>query len=249
MKKQFSLLLALLILFTALFSGCIEEDDAPRKKKKPATEPTESINAEQTEPTATQPPETEPPTVPTEPLTTQFPYTLSVPAETCVFKAPNRDSAFVQTIGDDGVYTIVEEQRDAQGDRWGRLKSGVGWVNLTDFFCDGAQLPPVTISRSGELLQSRPHRLVQVHTTYVRKISLVAHQPVTNVQVVFTNHGERQSTAYTCESLEPTRPLVLTLNFEGDFFGYVIEYTDTSGNHHSHSITESGLDGSLIVSY
>ena len=248
MKKSFALL-SLILVFTILLGGCDLEEDAPRKKKKPVTEPSASVSAEQTELPATLPPQTEPPTEPTEPLSTSFPYTLKVPAEACVFKEPNRDSQFVQTIGADGTYTIVAEERDLQGDRWGRLKSGIGWVNLSNFFCEGSQLPPITISRSGELLLSRPHQLINVHSTYVRKISLMTHQHVTNLRVVFTNHGEQQETVYACTTLNPTMPLVLALNFEGDFFGYDIEYTDSNGNFHSHSICESGLDGSLVVDY
>ena len=31
-----------------------------------------------------------------------------------------------------GVYTIVEEKIDSSGVKWGRLKSGVGWIKLNE---------------------------------------------------------------------------------------------------------------------
>ena len=66
MKKSFALL-SLILVFTILLGGCDLEEDAPRKKKKPVTEPSASVSAEQTELPTTLPLQTEPPTEPTEP--------------------------------------------------------------------------------------------------------------------------------------------------------------------------------------
>ncbi len=45
-------------------------------------------------------------------------------------KSPTVDSARVGVITDSGVYTIVEESTGNGASKWGKLKSGVGWISL-----------------------------------------------------------------------------------------------------------------------
>ena len=45
-------------------------------------------------------------------------------------KKPTTESAVVGAIKDKGVYTIVEEATGAGAKKWGRLKSGAGWISL-----------------------------------------------------------------------------------------------------------------------
>lgn len=45
-------------------------------------------------------------------------------------KGPGTNYATVGQIKDKGVYTIVEEQPGTGASRWGRLKSGAGWIAL-----------------------------------------------------------------------------------------------------------------------
>lgn len=63
------------------------------------------------------PPKTENPA-----QTNSVPYTVNIPAETDVYSAPA-----VTQIKKKGVYTIVEEKNG-----YGKLKSGVGWIKLSD---------------------------------------------------------------------------------------------------------------------
>ena len=58
-------------------------------------------------------------------------YTLSLPEGSAVYAEPGYYGEIAETISADGVFTIVEEQRDACGNLWGRLKSGAGWVALS----------------------------------------------------------------------------------------------------------------------
>ena len=85
-------------------------------------------------PAATDPPaETKPPVeaepVPTIPLH-DVPYTTGLSASTLIYTKPDRSSKQVQSVGVDGIYTIVEEAYDSVGNIWGKLKSGAGWVML-----------------------------------------------------------------------------------------------------------------------
>lgn len=59
-----------------------------------------------------------------------LPRTVSLPAGTTVHAAPDISSDRAQTIDEDGVFTIVEDTRDASGNLWGKLQSGAGWVAL-----------------------------------------------------------------------------------------------------------------------
>ena len=48
-----------------------------------------------------------------------------------IFSGPGYDEFCVGTVRKAGVYTIVEEVDDGEGHLWGRLKSGAGWIDLT----------------------------------------------------------------------------------------------------------------------
>ena len=40
------------------------------------------------------------------------------------------NTAKVGTITDKGIYTIVEEKTGSGATKWGKLKSGAGWISL-----------------------------------------------------------------------------------------------------------------------
>ena len=83
------------------------------------------------------PAETTAPTVPVQTLPTietaaptesAVPYLLRIERnDQSIHEGPSYDDIFVATVGEKGVYTIVEEATDAEGNLWGRLKSGIGW--------------------------------------------------------------------------------------------------------------------------
>ena len=59
------------------------------------------------------------------------PYRVKVTADCLVIrKGAGADTAAVGKITDHGVYTVVEEKNGAGAIRWGRLKSGAGWIPL-----------------------------------------------------------------------------------------------------------------------
>ena len=271
MKKILSIGLILLML-VGMLAGCAdrdaEEETTRRRSKKSQsaqqlTEPEESetqepeteTQAPTTAPTTaatTQAPTTEAPAAPEqtqEPLSTSFPYLLELPAEAPIYAQPGTDSKFVQYVGQVGTYTIMEEARDAAGQRWGKLKSGLGWVNVSDPLCGGQNQQPMTIYSATQATLDNDHYKAYVHSEYTRNIAIRANEPITNLCIVFTNMGQRQETVYTQVQLSTDKPLVAKLSFAGDFYGYCIEYTDANGTFHSHEIYESGKDGSLVINY
>ena len=48
-----------------------------------------------------------------------------------IHEQPDSNSMITYVIDEAANYTIVAEAYDGSGDLWGKLKSGVGWVNLS----------------------------------------------------------------------------------------------------------------------
>ena len=60
-----------------------------------------------------------------------FPYRVKVTAD-CLYirKGAGTNTTIAGSITDKGVYTIVEEKTGVGATKWGKLKSGVGWISL-----------------------------------------------------------------------------------------------------------------------
>lgn len=59
------------------------------------------------------------------------PYRVKVTAECLhIWKGPGTDTTKAGYISDKGVYTIVEERNGTGATKWGKLKSGAGWIPL-----------------------------------------------------------------------------------------------------------------------
>ena len=72
-----------------------------------------------------------PPATPAPETQQTLPYTLRMKGNTPVHEGPGTEYDFISTIGADGTFTIVEEATDTDGNKWGKLKSGLGWVNIS----------------------------------------------------------------------------------------------------------------------
>lgn len=57
-------------------------------------------------------------------------YTISVYPPVDIYAGPGYNYSYVDSIYEEGVYTIVGEHTDSSGIKWGKLKSGVGWIDL-----------------------------------------------------------------------------------------------------------------------
>ena len=61
----------------------------------------------------------------------EIPYLVRINTSVLnIRKQPTTKSAIVGAIRDRGVYTIVEESDGAGATKWGKLKSGAGWISL-----------------------------------------------------------------------------------------------------------------------
>ena len=61
----------------------------------------------------------------------ECPYLVKVTADVLnIRKGAGSDTVKVGSITDRGVYTIVSEENGTGASKWGKLKSGAGWISL-----------------------------------------------------------------------------------------------------------------------
>ncbi len=181
----------------------------------------------------------------------ETPYTWKIPAWVSIFDGPGYDYAYKKPVGRDGVYTIVEEQPDMEGNLWGRLKSGAGWVDLT--YLEYAKTLPVIVSfADDELLESGEYIFRRADASeYSVKIAVRANELLQNVcftsQMLGEAFWETDEILYSAKYMQTWRPLVIEVTFWGDMTTFGFDFTDANGTEHHYLINISGRNGSLYV--
>lgn len=248
MKKILALLLALL----CLLSGCLTENDgsAPTilPKGTTAAQPDTPTQPDVTTQPATQTTEA------TQPATEAAAYSVRIPlADQSIFDTPSYDGQFVGVVEQAGVYTIVEEVTDAEGNLWGKLKSGAGWVDLTQIR-EILQHPPVLTANFADqtLLESGQYHTFQTEDDQsVIRVAFRATRKLTDFSihsVAFGDEGyQPDQTLYALEQLDREKPVVADLAFPGDLSAYAISFTDESGTQYRYLLSVSGRNGTLVL--
>jgi len=247
--KRIALLLAAVILLCML-GGCLTENDG----SEPTTLPKGTTAAQQEE--TTLPSEASQPTETTVPVTTQggSAYTVKIPLpDQSIFDAPTYDGRFVGVVEQAGVYTIVEEAADDEGNLWGRLKSGAGWVDLTQIR-ETEQHPPVLTANFADesLLESGQYHTFQMDLDRsVIRVAFRATRKLTDFSIYSVAFGDEgyqpDQTLYTLEQLDREKPVVADLAFPGDLSAYAILFTDESGTQYRYLLSVSGRNGTLVL--
>lgn len=252
-------LAAVLLLLAVTLTGC-SADTAPPIQ----TEPT----AVATIPAATEPAPTELPAptetiAPTEPVEettilaeteapkTELPYLQRIPyADQSIFDGPGYDYVFVGTVKEAGTYTIVEEARDVEDNLWGKLKSGAGWIDLTDIRSEERKAEPLRANYADDqLLKSGNfHRYVGCTAEYALQIAFRANESLTDVRLYSMEFYETMELAeelFYLSRLEPEKPFVADLDFPGDFSTYAILFTDSTGQQRYFTVSISLRNGAV----
>ena len=151
----------------------------------------------------------------------------------------------VALIEEAGVYTIVEEATDADGNLWGRLKSGAGWICLTE-----PALAPIYADYAEESFNAF-HAYWSDETDYITSIGFTPAEKLTDVKFGLLDWFETESwqmseVLYTIDELDPEHPFLAQVVFWGDMTTYGISFTDESGEMRHYAISISGKDGSLV---
>lgn len=206
-------------------------------------------------PETTAPPETTLPPETVEVPEKAVPYLLDIPrADQSIFAKPTYDSQFVRTVEKAGWYTIVEEQWDSEGNLWGKLKSGIGWIDLSELYYKKEYPDLVTANYADKelLKKGNYHHCVVDDTEYAEQVAFRAAETLYNVQFFVTVYDaetgwETSENLLFLAKLTPQKPLVVDVAF-GDTTEYKISFEDGDGEFYVYTISVSGRNGALICS-
>ena len=246
-----------LLLCALLLVGCgkAEEPAAPVITASPVptatpapTEVPTATPAPTAVPTATPAP-TEVPTA--TPAPTAAPadtsFTVSLRASVEIFNGPGYDSVFARSVGQDGVYTIVEEAW-VDGHCWGKLKSGAGWVDLTKAKEPATMPLEVFFADSSSLAGIKSTYFAMDSTPYSVYVAVRALEPLADLQVTeleFDGTDYYASESYYGADLAKDEALVLEVEFTGDMTSFGLSFN--AGDHRRFfAFYCSGRNGSLI---
>ena len=198
----------------------------------------------------TLPPVTEPVIETTAPVETTAPaareYTLRIEdPETMLYAGPAFLSGAVAMVEEAGTYTIVEESLDRDGNTWGRLKSGAGWICLTE-----PALAPIYADYAAESFNAY-HAYWSDETDYITAIGFTPAEKLTNVRFGLLDWFETESwqmaeELYTVDEIDPDHAFLAQVVFWGDMTTYGISFTDADGAERHFAVSISGKDGSLV---
>lgn len=265
MKRIYAYILTILVL--ALLTGCQMESPGwvkPWETSAPAATET-TAPTEAAPPTETAAPSQSPTEAPTEAHTTEpaateaegsdLPYLLKIDrADQSIYEGPGYDYVFVGTVQLRGTYTIVEEAWDYEGNLWGKLKSGAGWVDLTQIRSPEYANALISANYADDnlILHGDYHYCPGDNSEYRIPIAIRAYGKLRNVELCaydFAGDDFVMGEAFfTLSEMDEDLPLVAELAFPGDMSMYGISFVDEDGVTHTYSISVSGRNGSLVLS-
>ena len=239
MKKLLFIMLALSLLLTACGMGqTVSVRSIPTETTvlptaaEPEAQTTAAVEA------------TEPAALPTQKRLLPYTVKLTDPGMK-IYEHPDfqANPGSMDTIGQTGVYTIVEEAIDSAGNLWGKLKSGVGWICLHN-----AQNFPVSARLAEQDTVFQYHYDCQ-EKEYVTSIAMTANEDVYEFRF--------QKLAWNGDALQTQQELATAelfykdcvflgdVVFHGDMTVYGFSFVDQAGNTRYFALSLSGRDGSL----
>ena len=252
--KRYRLVLFLGVLCAMLLCSCSKTDGQSEPSGSGSTSKSDvSISApaqsspQENQPDQSTPAQSEPEKIQPE---ARVPYTIPLEVATPVYSGPSYDWEYAQIVDQDGVYTIVEEAVDEEGNLWGRLKSGVGWVDLTYVRSDRAVNAPLTASFADKALLSggNYHQFMAGDAEKGVQIAFRAREDLKDVSITSLDlEGKAERTLHTQDALTEEKPLVVQVLFYGDLTAYGISFTDSSGNARNFAVYISGRNGALVL--
>lgn len=210
--------------------------------------PTEAVTEPATQPATES--TTEPPTEPV-----SLPYLQAIGRDDqSIFDGPGYDYCFAGTVEIATVYTIVEEAWDPDGNLWGRLKSGAGWVDLTEIRSWETSYEPISANFADDRLihSGTYHHCVADTSEYAVQLAFRAYDVLYDFSfysLAFVDSGyEPDELLFSLPELTPEKPFVADVAFPGDMSMFAVSFTDKSGTVYNYSVSISGRNGALILS-
>lgn len=191
------------------------------------------------------------PEEPTEPVFVS--YVQNIPGNQSVYSGPGYDYSFVMSIGIPGTYTIVEETMDYEGNLWGKLKSGAGWINLTDVRNKNACPPMLTVNfANNSEYGTDDYYFIADTSEYAVPVLFLASQPLRYLTLYAVRYDEngmiQREVLYCLDYIDSEKPVVMVLGFPGDMSTYTISFEDSQGEEIYYNLYISGRNGELVMS-
>lgn len=182
----------------------------------------------------------------------EVPYLQKVPNATqAIYRGPGYDYACTGIVEEAGTYTIVEESMDAAGRLWGRLKSGRGWIDLTDVRKGADDWVEIRYADADLMASGAYHAYTSEQSEYTVYLLFRPKMPLKNVQLLSFDVVEAglgvSRVLYALPDLQPDMPLLAGVVFYGDMTTYGFSATDDQGHQRCYTVSVSGYDGSLVV--
>jgi len=182
-----------------------------------------------------------------------FPYALKITRpDLMIYTAPGYDNADIGTLLDIGVYTITEHFVCDEGFTWGKLKSGIGWIDLDIATSEAPHIPITLELTKRKTLDSMDcHSYITEETDYTQYLCLQSYEKLTDISFcimdLVEDYLESGEILYTLEELNTDKPLVVGVVFHGDFTTFGLSFTDSFGKKCNYIIYTSGRNGSVIM--
>ena len=189
----------------------------------------------------------------TAPDAAHLPYIQKVRrADQSIHAGPGYDYPINGTVEQAGSYTITTQITDWEGFLWGRLKSGAGWINLSEIrqqediqLSLTANFADKTLLNSGNF-----HRFTDDASPEAICIAVRAYENLTDLTLYIPDYSVEQETwtpVYTQAQIGSEKPLVADLSLPGDMSYYGVSFKDSAGALSYYRLYLSGRDGSVCL--
>ncbi|MCD7765297.1 MAG: hypothetical protein LUH53_02090 [Lachnospiraceae bacterium] len=183
----------------------------------------------------------------------ELPYTIRITRNDLpVFDGPGYDYGYVWTIYSAGTFTIVEEQEDSEGILWGSLKSGIGWIDLSEAVSEETNEQPITAVFASDQIVTEGDYLEYVSDDSETTLAFRPNEELKDVTFSLLEYDEEgewkiSEERYTIPDLSEGDVFVAGISFYGDMTAYGISFTDEAGEERCFAVHISGRNGSLLL--
>ena len=181
-----------------------------------------------------------------------LPYVQKVDnADQPIYSGPGYEYEYVKMIGKAGSYTIVEESWDSENHLWGKLKSGAGWIDLTDARTYVKSKRPISLRYGRRSDLDDPNKLVCIADTseYMVVALFTANEDLTDFYMTYMDWGMTGNypgeVCYYAQQIPAGSELAAAVAFPGDFDSMGISFVDAGGVPRRYEFFISLEDGSL----
>jgi hypothetical protein len=183
----------------------------------------------------------------------EIPYLIKIERmDLPIFAGPGYDYSYVETILEPGTYTIVEEETDSEAVLWGKLKSGIGWVDLAEAQSSETERNPLTVVFADErqLSAYECREWMAEESEDIVKLAFRSEEVLKDLHFFLLQYEkdfDTEEELYFLSELTPEMALLTGVVFYGDNTAYGISFTDENGEKRKFAVSISGRNGALIM--